>query len=153
MRRSILLLILIVASAAIAWGRTSPQVEGKTSQTVQEIVRLEKAWADAMKRRDARTLELILADDYRDTSSTGVIRNKAQELELLKTVNLTFISYEPDDIDVRIYSNVAVVTGHLMLKARFESQEASGELRYTRMYVKRRGRWQAVASQMSQIKE
>lgn len=149
--KQVILILILIATTSTAIGKGSRQGDMSTAQSIKEIVKLEHAWAEAMKSHDVRALSRILADDYRDTSSTGTVRDKRQELELLTTANLRFIAYEPDEIDVRIYGNVAVVTGLLRMKVSYESQEAFGELRYTTMYVKRRGLWQAVASQTTQI--
>lgn len=149
-----IILILILMTTAIPGAARKPPEDGtRSAQAVQKVTELERKWAEAMKRRDIRTLDLILAADYRDTSSKGVVRNKAEEIAQFKEAAPTFITYDPDEIDVRVYGSVAVVTGRLKVKVLYENREVAGEFRYTRMYVKRRGRWQAVASQTTQVPE
>ena len=58
-----------------------------------------------------------------------------------------FVSLGFDDARVRIYDNTAVLTGRRMLKT--ESGEA--QLRFMHRFVKRQGRWQMVASQVTSI--
>ena len=45
----------------------------------------------------------------------------------------------------------AVVKGHCTAVGQVRGVDVSGELRYTDVYVKREGRWQAVASQITRI--
>ena len=55
-----------------------------------------------------------------------------------------------DEIKVKIYDKVAVVTGRAMLKSRYENQDLSGQYRFTRVYFKRVA-WQIVACQATRM--
>jgi ketosteroid isomerase-like protein len=58
-----------------------------------------------------------------------------------------------DDIQVRIYGNVAVVTARGTARGRYKGQDASGQFRYIRVWIKREGRWQAIAAQSTMIEQ
>lgn len=50
-----------------------------------------------------------------------------------------------------IIDYTAVVTGRSVLKVRYQNQGSSSVFRYTRIYVKRQGRWQAIAQQLTHV--
>jgi hypothetical protein len=61
--------------------------------------------------------------------------------------------YKFDEITLRIFGEVAILTGRLS----GQMQESDGindiNQRYMRVYAKRNGRWQAVATQVTKVKE
>ncbi len=56
-----------------------------------------------------------------------------------------------NEIEVRVFGDVAVATARGTAKGRYKGQDASGQFRYLRAWVKRAGRWQAVAAQSTMI--
>ena len=69
-------------------------------------------------------------------------------ISALKSGALKFESIEEDDVVIRVYENLAVLTGRATSK--HEGRD-SAQVRFTRVYVKRRGQWQAVAYQVTRI--
>jgi ketosteroid isomerase-like protein len=56
-----------------------------------------------------------------------------------------------DDLNVRVFGDVAVVTGRSILARSYQGKRASVTQRFTDVFVRRDGRWRAVASQGTQI--
>ena len=54
---------------------------------------------------------------------------------------------EPAELKVRIFDETAVLRNRVRLK------ENAPEVRYSRLYVKRQGRWQCVASHETEIRD
>jgi len=52
---------------------------------------------------------------------------------------------------VRLYGDVAVVTGRATPKGIADGREFGEPIRYSRVYVKRDGRWQVVLFQQTRI--
>jgi len=64
------------------------------------------------------------------------------------------IKYEArqiSDLRVRVYGNTAIVTGRAMQKGVENAKDYSGENRFTRVYVKKEGRWVSVALQVTLV--
>jgi hypothetical protein len=80
----------------------------------------------------------------------GQVQTKAQMMADLKSGADKFESIVEDDASIRAYGDAAVLSGRLTSK--HEGRESS-QLRFTRFYVKRQGRWQAVAFQVTRITE
>jgi hypothetical protein len=96
---------------------------------------LERAWADAISRRDATVINRIMADDFEGLDPAANAFTKATYLAHLKGGALA-APIEPDEIKTRFFGDTAVVV--IRVKATHD--------RTTKVYVKRRGRWQCVAS-------
>lgn len=137
-----------VASSAIPDATTT---QASTETVEQTIRRLETERSQAILRGDFATLERIYADDFSMVGTSGAVRNKAQFIAdhksgALKTESQTFA-----DVNVRVYGDAAIVTGLMTQKGRDKGKDVSGQIRFTRVYVKRNGQWQFVAAHNSRV--
>ena len=103
----------------------------------------------AIAASDLDTLGRGWAEDYRFTNERGDVVTKAQLLEVIASGNLKYESVANDDIEVRIFADAALMTGNTSVTWQFAGQRFSGLYRFTEVYVKRGGRWQAVAGHVS----
>jgi len=117
----------------------------------QELIKLEKAWNEALVNHDWAFIDQILADDYLTTDSDGVVANKAQEMVILKTGEEAVTSWDADDFKVRVYGDTAVVTYRWTYQGRIRGNASAAQERYTDTWVRRGGRWQVVAVHASRI--
>ena len=62
-------------------------------------------------------------------------------------------SLEVDDLRVRLFDNVAVMTGHARVKASVDNEDYSGSYRGTGIFIKRRGSWEVVGVQVGPTKK
>ncbi len=56
-----------------------------------------------------------------------------------------------DDLKVRVYGDVGIVTGVYAHKATLNDKDATGTGRFTDVFVKRTGRWQLVSTQSTRV--
>ena len=113
----------------------------------QQVRQLEHEWIDAFVRGNTETLDRILADDFIFTDPEGRLLTKAEWIADMTSGELTFESINIDELQVRMYGDAAVANGRVTVKARTKEGGFDGQYCYTDMYVKRGGRWQAVAEQ------
>jgi uncharacterized protein (TIGR02246 family) len=113
----------------------------------EQVRRLEHQWIEAFLRGDTETLDRILADDFVFTDPEGRLLTKAEWIADMTSGELAFESIHIDDLQVRMYGDAAVANGRTTVKARSKEGGFNGQYCYTDMYVKRDGRWQAVAEQ------
>lgn len=115
------------------------------------LIDLEDQWARAVQQGDVRALDTIIADDYVGTTASGHVQSKADYLADFSTGNRRVFTLTTEDLDVRIYGDVAVLThgGHARGESR--GQPVAGAFRWTHVFVERDGRWQAVANQVTTI--
>lgn len=113
----------------------------------QELMRLEDQSHEAFLRNDTETLDRILADEFVFTDPEGKYVTKAEWIADMKSGELTFESIHMDDLRVRIYGDAAVTNGRVTMKTRSKEGSVTSHYCYIVMYVRRDGRWQAVAEQ------
>jgi len=117
----------------------------------REVTELEREFGEALTRLDRARLERLMADDFLLTNTAGKIVSKAQVIADITSPDYELESLVNDDISVRIYGDVAVVMARGTAKGRYKGQDAGGQFRYTRVWLKRRGRWQAVVAQSTNV--
>src|SRR5213594_1737734 len=59
--------------------------------------------------------------------------------------------FKIDDLKVRFYGDMAIVVGQGSIKAHTKTQDLSGKYVWTDTFVKQRGAWTAVASQVTPV--
>jgi RNA polymerase sigma factor (sigma-70 family) len=106
---------------------------------------LERAWVDALNRKNAAVVGRIIADDFVCIDSAGNGSNRQLYLANIRIGDIPGESISQQEIDVRLFDASAVVTSRI---ARASKQGSHGSLN---VYVKRQDRWRCVASQASWI--
>ncbi len=143
---AIALLCLLSLSLAAAGQKTS-----KKGTVEDQIKEHEQNWAQATIKEGAAAVDQYEADDIIDTDPSGRVTDKAQDKIDLSSGDLKFQSIEVSDLKVHVYGNTAVAAGTNMTKGTYKGQDISGKYRFTDTWVKRNGKWQAVASQSTKI--
>src|SRR5262249_25099669 len=117
---------------------------GQLSQRDDEIdlIMLERAWVDAIRRRDAAVVSRIMAEDFEGIDPAGNVFTQATYLPDLRTGVFGDQPIVLDEIKARIFGESAVVTSRIKIS----THPTLGRL--TNVYVRRKGRWQCVASHM-----
>lgn len=145
---------LLVAASCLALGQTTDRPARQTGADEQEVLRLDRELIEARRQAtkgDTTALDRILADDFIATSLMGRAANKALYIKSSTRPNLSFHNFNTEEVKARMYGNTAVVTGRTTVKGRDQGEEFDTQFRYTRVYVKRDGRWQIVTSHLSPV--
>ncbi|MGH9819035.1 MAG: nuclear transport factor 2 family protein [Pyrinomonadaceae bacterium] len=136
------------AAAQSSVSKSDPKVEGR-------LMQLERDIGQANIRRDKAFFERIEADEFIFTDSAGGITTKAEDVASLDQPPGEFrlISYDVDEMKVRVYGNTAVVTGRVTTVSKNKDREITNKSRFTDVFVKRRGHWQLAAGHSSRIRD
>jgi hypothetical protein len=119
-------------------------------KSVEDSVRaVEQARGEALLRADTVALSRMLAAEFQEISRLGLVRTRADNIRDISTGDLKLLTVKYDSLAVRIYGNVAVLTGIADNTGQFRGFPFSGKIRYTRVFVRRDGRWQAVLMQQT----
>ena len=116
-----------------------------------QIKKLEKDRAAAVVKGDVAAIASQTAEDYTLINASGQLSDKAQTMDAIKTGNIKLSANELSDLSVRVYGNTAVVTGKANAKGVVGGRELKGPVMFTRVYVKKDGKWQSVAFQQTPI--
>jgi acetamidase/formamidase/ketosteroid isomerase-like protein len=119
----------------------------QTASGEQEIRAAEKLWNESRVRADVAALDRLLADDWTVTHGDGTIDTKKQYLDDLRSGVRKFSGdVKQDDFTVRINGDTAVAAGISDSKVVYKGKPSGGALRFTRVYVRRDGRWLMITS-------
>lgn len=125
-------------------------------KAADEVRKLERAWLDAYEKRDAKAMNEIVADDFTITFTDGSIQTKAQIMAWIKeprAANSPTNKFYTEDVQARVYGDTVVLTGRVVTEWQMDGKTMREQNRYTDTYVRRNGRWQVVASHLSNVKE
>jgi ketosteroid isomerase-like protein len=143
---SLLLALPAFAGQHIAVHPRTP-VDSPDQATIREIVEMERQAKEASIRRDADFSQRTLAEDYVAITPLGQVTTKQDTVSARKSRQLRYDTIDVSDMVVRVYGDTAVVTARADVKGHQLGEDFSGPYRYTRVWVRRTGHWQAVSYQ------
>ncbi len=114
---------------------------------IRAILQLEEESKQAAIRRDVAFAETTLADNYVAIGPLGTVTSKEATIAARKNSQVRYDSIELSEVVVRVFGSTAVVTGRADVKGKDLGEDFSGPYRFTRVWVKRNGQWQAVSYQ------
>jgi ketosteroid isomerase-like protein len=122
----------------------------------QTVLQMEKDWSQvglnkANLANDLKTMDRIMADDWVGLDFQGNANTKAQAIANLKSGTSTTQSIELGPMKVRVFGDTAIVTGSDTEKSTYKGKDSSGKYVWMDCFVKRNGKWQAVASESTKL--
>jgi ketosteroid isomerase-like protein len=154
MRTIITALALVCAVSLSVQAQTRTKTATDNNDAEQLILRLEHEGREATLKNDVEANDRLLADNWININPDGSVTTKARLMELLKSSPFKIMSIETDEVMVRVYGDAAVVTGRSTSKRAGQTagETVTRQVRFTRVYAKRQGRWQVVSAQNTLIK-
>lgn len=143
--------VVLVAYFLGICGLSAGQSAKAAPSSEQEIRGLEDERNRAIVRGDASALERMTADDYTFITLRGELRTKSEIVKGFQSGSFKYDSRTISDLNVRVYGDTAIVTGRSTQKGSENGKDYSGDYRFTRVYVKQKGRWMTVALQTTLI--
>jgi ketosteroid isomerase-like protein len=139
--------LLLSAVATVQAQQPSDDSDAATAQTLQAM---ERTWLNAEKNHDAATFEKLVADDWIAIGPDGKSQTKAERSAQIKAAHTT--SATMGEMKVRVFGDTAVVTGTDDEVTVEDGKKSTNHYAWTDVFVKRNGKWLAVASQTALIK-
>ena len=93
---------------------------------------------------------MMAASSLADLTMTGTSTLSWVEIAAAMSPDQAWSAHKSDDLRVRVFGNVAVVTGVSTLTGSAKGYVA-GPRRFTEVWVKRSGRWQEVGGQSTLV--
>jgi ketosteroid isomerase-like protein len=133
-----------------AWlvGAASMQLPAGNVPTAAQtavLERLEADWNAAHLIGDAARLDQLFADDVVVQVPGMRVMTKADALGMFTSGKMKFDRYETSETQFRVYDSTAIVTGRLRRTRTIAGKTVDDDWRFTKVYVHRAGRWQAVS--------
>ncbi len=125
-------------------------------KAADEVRKLERSWLDAYEKYDAKAMDEIVAEDFTITFPDGSIQTKKQIIADIKAprgANAPTYKFYTEDVQARVYGDTVILMGRVVTEWQMNGKPMREQSRYTDTYVRRNGRWQVVASHLSNVKE
>lgn len=133
---AVLLALALLTSVAPACSQAEPA-------TPQGLLLAERRWVAALETRDVRNLGCRLAPGFTDTAWQGKLFGRAAVLAALP--------HRPDsklvlsELTAEVHGRIGIVHG--VNTQIGPDGKAAGKVRFTDVFVRRDGRWQALSAQ------
>jgi ketosteroid isomerase-like protein len=117
-----------------------------TIEIEQRLRQMNDEWVKAIVRRDAETLQRIMAEDFFFTYPLEG-DDRAQFISDITSGDLTVEHITRHQLSVRIFGSAAVLTARDSAKWIYKGREMEGQYKVIQVYAERANGWQLVAVQ------
>lgn len=128
---------------ALVFASPQPAVANDASD-LKELYRLEAVWNVAHVKGDADTLDGLWATDLSVTIAAMPAMKKADALAMVRSNRMPFTTYETSELNVKRFTDSALVTGRLHRERTINGKNVTDEWRFTKVYVMNQGQWRVI---------
>jgi ketosteroid isomerase-like protein len=144
-----LALTALLTFAPLASGQTKTAA---TPGADEDWKALDHKWLDSERTVDLDYLEKFFADSYVLVLANGQSYTKKEWLGILRGPDRpTLLVLDPENIQVHVFGNVAILTDHTTIKGHdSKGNSLDGEFNVFRVVIKQNGIWRATGVVMNQ---
>ena len=146
-----LLLYVTMAGALHGCGSNAPVHDTDRPAIVAQLTSQADRWDKAIVRKDRAAVESNMAEDFRQIDGYGNLETKASFVEGIVSQKLTIDPYSVEDFEVRLYGDVALLSGRTRMTGRYDGKDFASHYRYIDTYVRRDGAWKVVSVQITRM--
>ncbi|WP_342114325.1 nuclear transport factor 2 family protein [Pseudoduganella sp. OTU4001] len=139
--------------AIIATSLTLGAMSAFAVSPAEKLAQQADAWDKAIINKDRAAIAANMAEDFRQISGTGGVAGKAAFLEFITSPKLVIHPYGVEDLDVRFYGEVALVSGRTRMTGSYDGKPFSSHYRYVDVYVRKDGQWRVASVQITPVQE
>jgi len=110
------------------------------------VLALEKAWNHALEQKDAKALDMLLANTMVSVDIDGSIQTKSEFLASIKAPDYQPTQAVTEQTSVQVYKDAAVVVGIFRIKGTDKGKPYVRRERFVDTWIKTNGTWQCVAT-------
>ena len=146
--------LLVAVTAAILPVACSVNVTSNNDVQTRNIAQLTyqaDAWDKAIVRKDRSAIESNMADDFRQIDGDADIETKASFVAGLVSPKLTINPYSVEDFEVRLYGDVALLSGRTQMSGSYDGKPFASHYRYIDIYVRANGVWKIASVQITKM--
>jgi ketosteroid isomerase-like protein len=132
-------LVLLAVAFAVAQQKNASDEGG-------HILALETAWNHALEAKDAKALDMLLANTLVSVDIDGSISSKSEFLAGIQTPDYQPSQAVTEQSNVQVHGDAAVVVGVFRVKGTEKGRTYVRRERFVDTWIKTNGTWQCVAS-------
>lgn len=108
-------------------------------------------WDKAIVAKDRPAIDANMAEDFRQIDGAGNVETKASFVQGVLSPELKIDPYTVEEFDVRLYGDVALLSGRTRMTGTYGGKPFTTHYRYIDVYVRRAGQWKIVSVQISKL--
>ncbi|MCM2269090.1 MAG: nuclear transport factor 2 family protein [Thermoanaerobaculia bacterium] len=148
LRRALSIALVALASLTSAAPAATPADEAELRH-LKEVL-----WPRAYFEQDVALLDALLADEFQMVDAAGNWSTKRDQLERVRTSKPDYDSLRFEIKRLEVFADgTAIVAGEGTIRGVEQNRPYVATYQSTNVLVRRDGRWQAVASHVSGVKE
>ena len=152
MKRTVPLAVLAMAVISLPSGwLTAADQKPASGSDEQVITQLELDWGMALIKNDQAWIDGAVSPDWMLSDPDGMLMTKTQVDADAKSGDMKFESFKLDSLTVHVDGDTAVAFGLETEKSNYKGTDTSGQYRFTDVFVKRNGKWKAIATQVTKV--
>jgi ketosteroid isomerase-like protein len=136
---------------ALSWAWCCGAAQAGEKEDVAKLTQLSHAWDQAIVAKKEAAVAGNMAEDFRIIDGQASIGNKQQFLADILDARLTIDPYTVEDFEVRLYGDMALLSGRTHMTGRFDGIPFDSNYRYIDIYARRGGEWRIVSVQITRI--
>ena len=137
----IAVVVLLILNAAL----TGAEQSG-IGEDGGRILGLESAWNHALEAKDAKALDMVLADTFVSVEIDGSVSTRGEFLASIKSPDYQPSQAVTEQSNVQVYGNAAVVIGIFRIKGTEKGKPYVHRERFVDTWIKTKDTWRCVAS-------
>lgn len=149
------LVVAILLSSGLLLCAQTPRKQGaphRDQDSVQAIGKLEDEMRIAILKGSAGWWVEHLSEGYTGTDFQGKVTNRAQTIELQRSTDLVYDTWNLSDRAVHTFNgDTVIVTGKVTVEGTYRGQSLSGDFQFMRIWVKNGLVWELAAEQRTKI--
>lgn len=160
MRRLILTALFTLLTCAAAQGQVANRDDNATKNRAERdcrnFVRSTAKETDDLlfttqHINDAEARECIYDDAYVFTNPSGVVRTREQVMAEARANNYRYTEFKKVSEKALSANGTTVLVTAVHQEGTFRGRDITGDYIYTRVYIKKRGRWRLLAAQSTRV--
>jgi ketosteroid isomerase-like protein len=148
-RRAVILPFLLVAT--LLQGCSGLPSSQRTTQDTADLSAQADRWDKAIVRKDRAAVEANMAQEFRQIGGQGNTETRDSFVEGLMAPELEIDPYTVEEFQVRLYGDVALLSGRTKMTGRYQGKPFQSHYRYIDIYVRSARGWKIVSVQISKI--
>jgi ketosteroid isomerase-like protein len=144
-------LAAVLVGACVGLPAAADQAADRQADEVAQLRAQADRWDKAIVAKRRADIEANMADDFRQIDGAGTIETKQSFVEGLIDPKLTIDPYTVEDFEVRLYGDVALLSGRTQMTGTYDGKPFTSHYRYIDIYVRRGGAWKIVSVQITKL--
>ncbi len=154
------LFLIVSILLCISCKQSSETTENNQKQSLEiadnakgKIIQMDKDWAQAALDKDIEKFANYMHTDYAGVVSGGRKLDKQSWVDKLRNSDVVYESVVLENIEVKVYDNLAIVKGEYIQKAIRDGKPEDVTGIYINTWIKENNSWQVIASGFSRTSE